>query len=57
MRDQCEQSLLNQKGLNIHIEQTHKENIPQLDEISVEIVADEAVKICNLTKHEDDLTT
>ena len=57
MCDQCEQSLLYQKGLNIHVEQTHMENIPQLDEISVEIVADEAVKICNLTKHEDDLTT
>ena len=56
MCDQCEQPFLNEKGLNIHVGKTHKDNIPQLDGISDEIVADEAVKTCNLTNHDDDST-
>jgi hypothetical protein len=54
--DRCEQSFVNEKGLNIHLGKTHKENIPQIDGSSDEIVADEAVEICNLKKHDDDST-
>ena len=47
---------MNEKGLTIHVGKTLNENIPQLDGISDEIVADEAVKTCNLTRHDDDST-
>ena len=44
------------KGVNIHVGKTHKENIPQIDGSSDEIVADESVEICNFKKHDDDST-
>ena len=44
-----------QQGLKVHVGKTHKENIPQLDGLIDEITADEAVKTCDLTKHNDGL--
>jgi hypothetical protein len=54
MCGQCEQTFLNEKGLKIHVGKTHKENIPQLDGIIDDIIADEAVKTCDLTKQRED---
>ena len=42
--------------MNTHVGKINKEKNLQLDGISDQIVADEAAKTCNLTKHDDNST-